>query len=257
MNSLSNFLSTIRSGRPAVGTGVALSDPTVTDLLSQVGYDFLFIDMEHNPFTLENVHAHLLTLSGTSTAALVRVPANSDLIVKPLLELVPVGLIFPMICTADQAAEVVAACKYPPVGKRGFGPRRGIGYGGKGLPEYLSDADNQTLVIIQIEHREGVENLDAILAVEGVDGVCIGPMDLTASLDCLGQFEHPRYLEALDEIIAKVKTAGLLLGVSTGFDAAGWIARGMQWISYSVDTNMLGDRSRQLLGQIRKIEVKR
>ena len=258
MNNLPHLLSLFQDGRLVVGTNASFSDPAISELFSQVGYDFVWIDMEHNPLTLETVHHHLLALGHGRTAGFVRVPTNDTLIVKPLLELVPAAIVFPMICTAQEAADAVAACKYPPIGRRGFGPRRGIGYGQKPLQEYLRDANEQTLVIIQIEHALGVENLDSILAVEGLDGVCIGPMDLSFSLGCLGCFDDPRYLQAVETIVQKVSATDLLLGVSTGYlsndGLAEWLARGIQWIGYSTDAVSLAAHSRQLLDQLRQAE---
>jgi 2-keto-3-deoxy-L-rhamnonate aldolase RhmA len=260
MNRASPFVSMIRGGRLAVGVDVTFDDPAVSDLMAALGYDFVWIDMEHNPLGLEAVHRHLLTLEGRRTAGLVRVRTNHPLVVKPLLELAPAGVVFPMIGTAEEAAEAVAACKYPPKGRRGFGPRRGIDYGEKNLDEYLRDADAQTLVIVQIESIQGVENLDAILAIEGIDSVCIGPMDLSASLGCLGRFDDSRYLQAVDRICQAVRAAGVLLGVSTGYlrdeEVIEWMDRGIQWISYSTDANNLAARSKLLLHQIRELQCR-
>ena len=145
-----------------------------------------------------------------------------------------------MIKTAEDVDLAVKSCKYPPKGSRGFGPKRGTLYGKIDTFSYLEHADDQTMVLIQIEHIDAVKNLDAILETPGLDGICVGPMDLSASLGCLGQMDHPDIIKAIDTITEKVAKTSVFYGVSCGYlgqDAKEWLDRGIQWISYSTDAH--------------------
>ena len=119
----------MRAGKLCVGTGLNLADPSVAELLASAGFDSVWIDMEHGPLGIETVLSHIMVLRGTDTAPLVRVPVNDLNVIKPVLDLAPAGLIVPQVRTVEAVEAAVAACKYPPVGQRGFGPRRALGYG--------------------------------------------------------------------------------------------------------------------------------
>ena len=238
MNMVQKFKQKIREGKVNTGVGVSLTDPTVCELFAEVGYDYVWIEMEHSTLTLETALNHIMVLNGTDTAALVRVPCCDMNVIKPVLDMSPAGIIVPQIQTAQEAADVVSACKYPPVGQRGFGPRRGMRYGAVSMADYLVSADKQTMVIVQIEHIKAVCDLDTILATPGLDGICIGPNDLSGSMGKLGQTSDPEVLEAIDTVIEKVKQTDLLLGVATGYSPetlAMWLNKGIQWICLNGD----------------------
>ena len=254
-NNIETFKDKMRDGQLCVGTDITFSDPAVGELLADVGYDFVWIDMEHNPLSLSDVAGHIMAVRGSGTAALVRVPWNDPILMKPILELAPAGIILPMVNTAEEAESAVKACKYPPNGARGFGPRRGNRYGNVDLATYIKEADKQTMVLIQIEHIEGVQNLDAIVATPGLDGICIGPMDLSASMGLLGQLEHPDVVAAIDTIAEKMRASDLFFGISCGYlgeAAAGWLEKGVQWISYSTDVEIMCSNSRRNLAEIKE-----
>ena len=140
--------------------------------------------------SIDGIKQHIMAVRGTDCAPFVRVPWNEHGIIKPILDLAPAGVIIPMINTADAARAAVAACKYPPRGNRGCGVRRGNRYGMMPWAEYVDHADREPLVILQIEHVEAVKNLDAILQVEGIDSICIGPTDLSGSMGKLNQHDE-------------------------------------------------------------------
>lgn len=255
INNVEKFKDTIRSGQLCVGIDITFSDSAVSELFAEVGYDFVWIDMEHNPLSLADVAGHIMAVSRSGTAALVRVPWNDPVLMKPILELAPAGIVLPMVNTAAEAAAAVSACKYPPNGTRGFGPRRGNRYGNVDLATYIKDADKQTMVLIQIEHIEGVRNLEAILATPGLDGICIGPMDLSASMGLLGQLDHPDVVAAIDTIAEKLRSTDLMFGFSCGYmgeAVEGWLKKGVQWISYSTDVEMLCSNGRRSLSEIKE-----
>ena len=174
INNIDRFKAKIARGELCVGTSITFTDPAISELVGDAGYDFTWIDMEHCPIDISTALNHVMAVRGTGAAPFVRVPAGDPIIIKPVLELHPAAIIAPQVQTVADVERVVAACKYPPVGIRGFGPRRGRGFGGQPYPEYLTDADEQIMVIVQIEHIDAVNALDEIVAVEGLDGLCVG-----------------------------------------------------------------------------------
>ena len=238
-----------------LGMPVSLSDPMVSEVVIEAGYDFIFIDMEHGPFTLQTALGHLIALRGSDTAAFIRVPWADPVQIKPIIELHPAGIIVPMVCTADDAATAVAACKYPPKGIRGFAPTRGVGYGALSTAEYLENADEQTLVIIQIEHIKAVENLDAILATPGIDTILIGPYDLSGSMGLLGQITHPKVVAVIEQIVARVVEVGMPIGFAgCPQDAmADWFQKGVSWFSLAGDSGLLYMGAKAQLDKVRSI----
>ena len=241
-NMSKEFKAKIRSGRLCVGCDITFTDFEISEIYASAGYDFIWIDMEHNPLSLKDVEGHIFAVQGTETAAIVRVPWNDPVLIKPVLEMAPAGVVIPMVKTAEEAELAVRSCKYPPRGIRGFGLKRGHLYGKYDIHSYIENADDHIMVLIQIEHIDAVNNLDGILATEGLDGICIGPMDLSASLGCLGQLDHPDLIKAIDIVTEKVSKTDVFYGVSCGYLGEGakeWLDRGVQWISYSTDADSL------------------
>ena len=250
MNNVDTFRKRIRDGKICVGTGITFSDPAVSELFAEAGYDFTWIDMEHAPLELSVVLGHVMALRGTQAAPFVRVRCNDVNVIKPVLDLAPAGIIIPLVNTAAEAEAAARACKYPPRGIRGYGPRRGQRFGMLSQPEYLAKADKQTLVIIQIEHIEAVKNLDAILAVSGIDAICLGPNDLSGSLGKLGQLQDAEVAGAIDTVIKKVRKTKILMGVSTGYNPKTfpvWIEKGIQWINLNADWVNMIDHSKMII----------
>lgn len=260
MNNIEKFKEKIRNGQVCVGTVVSSSDPVVSELLGEAGYDFTWIDMEHSPIDSQTALAHVMAVRGTDTAPFIRVPSNDPVTIKPVLELEPAGIIVPLIRTAEEVAQAVRACKYPPTGIRGYGPRRGIKFGGMDMQTYLQDANDRTMVFVQIEHIDAVNNLDAILATPGLDGVCLGPNDLSGSLGMLGQVTHPDVVKAIDTTIEKVRKTNLYLGVATGFrseTARLWIEKGIQWICLNGDYVNMYLYSKMVIDDVRVVQRER
>ena len=200
-------------------------------MAAEAGNDFIWIEMEHAHLDLPAVMGHILALRGTQAAPIVRVPWNDPVLLKPVLDMAPAGVVIPMIRSAAEARKAVSACRYPPEGRRGFGPIRNM-YGMESVEEYLGQADAQTMVFVQIEHADAVRDLDAILATPGLDGIVLGRMDLSGSMGKLGQQDDPELLEAIDTIFSKAGQAGLYIGVSIGYDpetVREWRAKGVSW----------------------------
>jgi 2-keto-3-deoxy-L-rhamnonate aldolase RhmA len=231
------FRQKLRGRDVCLGTCVTFTDPTITETLATV-LDFVWIDMEHNALSLEAVQGHIMATRGSQTTALVRVPWNDPVLIKPVLDIGAAGVIVPLIRTAEDAERAVAACKYPPEGVRGFGPRRASRYGTVGGPEYCRRANESIVVIVQIEHIEAVRNIHEILAVPGVTTIVIGSQDLAGSLGHIGQPRHPEVLAAIDIVIAAASKANMPLGMALGDTPAvlrEWRAKGVQWFAVGVD----------------------
>ncbi len=245
INNLEQFLATTRK-RTARGIVITLSDPAVSELAADAGYDFTWIDAEHAPFTIQEIHHHILAHRGTNCAPFVRVPWAEHGIIKPILDLAPAGVIIPMVNTPELAEAAVAACRYPPRGNRGCGVRRAVHYGSKPFADYLVESQHDPLVIVQIEHIDAVRNLDAILKVPGIGSVCIGPSDLSATMGKLGVADNEVEL-VIDEICRKTLAAGVMLG-AFGVPLARWQQRGVHWSAITSDAASIFSQAQELLG---------
>lgn len=235
------FRQKLRGPAPCLGTCVTFNDPTVTEALS-TALDFVWIDMEHNALTLEAVQGHIMATRGSETVPLVRVPWNDPVLIKPVLDIGAAGVIVPLVRTADDVRRAVAACKYPPDGIRGFGPRRPSRYGTVGGPDYCRKANDSILTIAQIELAEAVRNLDEILKVPGLTTVVIGAQDLAGSLGYMGQPSHPEVLGVIDGVIAKAAAADFPIGMALGDSPTAfgqWCAKGVRWFSVGADFLLL------------------
>jgi len=257
INNIDRFKAKIDRGELCVGTSITFTDPAISELVGDAGYDFTWIDMEHCPIDISTALNHVMAVRGTGAAPFVRVPAGDPIIIKPVLELHPAAIIAPQVQTVADVEKVVAACKYPPIGIRGFGPRRGRRFGGQPYPEYLVDADEQIMVIVQIEHINAVNALDEILAVEGLDGLCVGFNDLAGSMGLSGKVTDPKVIEVTEEVIRKTRQTDKTIGISMGYNREAvthWLDLGLQWISLGGDFNLLYAKAKETLDDVRAIE---
>ena len=241
MSAIREFRRKLAAGEPCVGPSITFSDPLISEALSPSA-DFLWIDTEHTPLGREAVVSHLLAAKACNTPALVRVPTSDRGNIKPLLDCGVDGIIVPQIRSANEAATVVDNCRYPPGGKRGFGPRRPMNYGRSTLSDYLRDVDRDLFVSVQIECVEALAEIDDIVAIDGLDSVVLGPMDLSGALGCLGQMEHPELIEAMETVIAAGQRTKLPVGIGMGADqdlARSWIAKGVSWVQLGCDFEYL------------------
>jgi 4-hydroxy-2-oxoheptanedioate aldolase len=246
------FKGKIQQGQVCIGTNVTLSDHSVAEALCQV-LDFLWIDMEHNPLSLKDVEGHIIATKGSDTAPLVRVPANDPNLIKQVLDIGAAGVIVPMIKSAEDVRLAVAACRYPPDGIRGYGPRRPSRYGASGGPSYCQVANQSVLCFVQIEHRDAVADLDAILAVHGLDGVVVGPMDLSGALGHMAEPGHPVVTAAIQDTLGRARQAGVMAGIAIGNDPAQarhWIDCGAQWVSLGCDYTFMLETAQRIRQQV-------
>ncbi|MCH8828775.1 MAG: 4-hydroxy-3-methylbut-2-en-1-yl diphosphate synthase [Planctomycetes bacterium] len=247
------FLQKLQSGRVCLGTAICLSDPTVVEALAP-DVDLFWIDTEHAPISLESLKSHLMAIKGTEAAALVRVPWNDPVLMKPVLDLGADGIIVPMVRTAGDVAAAVAACRYPPEGIRGFGPLRPLDYGRLDAAQFCRDSNEQLIIIVQIEHIEAVRNIDEILAVPGLTSIAFGPQDLSASMGHRTQPRHPEVLRAMETVIESAQRAGIPVGISVGADPeelCQWVDMGIQWLSMGVDVTLMLQALRDVTDRVR------
>ena len=245
----STFRQRLKDRELLIGTVVTLGIPEIAEVLSGAGFAWLFLDAEHGP--LDTLALQRLVIGAKATPCLVRLAASSELEVKKALDIGAAGVIAPQVNSAEQASQVVRWAKYAPLGTRGVGAARAHGYG-LALKEYLATANDRTVVVVQAEHRDAVNNIEAIAQVAGVDAVLVGPNDLSASLGHLGDLAHPDVAAAIDRVTEVCRRAGMPLGIF-GMNPAAvkpYLDRGYTLIACSVDTVLLGTAARDLLNDL-------
>ena len=206
----------LKAGEFIHGGHIFLPNPAMAEAMVCFGYEYLWIDGEHGSYDKGDLLAHITAVNGAGAGAFVRVTANELVMIKPVLEMGPDGIIVPMVNSTEDAAAFISACTYPPKGTRGFGPRRASRYGVLSDREYLNSIDGSLVKIIQIEHKKGVENIDSILDVPGIDAVVVGPYDLSGSMNILGQIQHPDMNAACRHIMERCKAHHVPCGPSIG-----------------------------------------
>jgi 4-hydroxy-2-oxoheptanedioate aldolase len=239
----------LKAGKPVIGAWLSLTDPVAAEILSRVGFDFLIIDTEHGAWDLVNLQTALMGFNGTDTTPIVRVAWNDHVRIKQALDMGVEGILAPMVRTADECRSLVRACRYPPQGARGFGPRRASNYY-RNLDDYVAAANEAIFVMPQIEDVATVDALDEFLAVPGIDAVAIGPNDLSGTTGFFRQHDHPANAGAIDTIMARAKAAGIPVctGVTSRPDQQrDLIARGVLVLTVTTDVELLaGGAARSL-----------
>jgi len=259
---VNRFKQALAAGQPQIGLWAALASPYSTELLAGVGYDWLLIDGEHAPNDLRSTLAQLQAVGSAQQAfgdqrshPVVRVPvATGDVgvaLIKQVLDLGAQTLLAPMIDTPEQAALVVAATRYAPQGIRGMGSALARASRWQAHGQYVHEAGEQIGVLVQAETALAMRNLDAIAATPGVDGVFIGPADLSASMGHPGNAGHPDVQAAIADGIARIRAAGKAPGILATTEAAArhWLAAGALFVAVGADTMLLDAAARQLLAR--------
>ncbi len=231
----------IKAGEACYGMLHELAHPQVAEMIGLAGYDFIVIDGEHGPGGMREHLQCLQAVAATPASAILRVSSNDEVALKRALDLGAEGVLIPDIRTVSQAREAVAACFYPPRGKRGFSAAtaRASDYG-LNVPQYIADDAAELLVCLMIESVEGVKNVAEIAAVDGVDVIQLGPFDLTYDMGIPGQFEHPDFIQALANIESATLAAGKMLGGMPlpGLPIASVLQRGYRFITIGADVPM-------------------
>ncbi|WP_010111164.1 4-hydroxy-2-oxoheptanedioate aldolase [Acinetobacter sp. P8-3-8] len=236
-----------------IGMWVGLADGYCAEIAANAGFDWLLIDGEHAPNDLRTILHQLQSIAAYPSQAAVR-PVTGDVgLIKQLLDIGAQTLLIPMIETAEQAELMVKATRYPPEGIRGVGSALARASRWNSLSNYLNEADEQICVLVQIESKKGLENIDAILAVEGIDGVFIGPADLSAALGHRGNPGHPEVQEIIVSSIKKIRQAGKAAGILSADEklAKHYLSLGTEFVAVGVDSSLLMKSMSQLLGKFK------
>ena len=222
--------------QPKRGTFLGLGSPHAVRVAAQLGFDWVLIDLEHGLGTEATLPALLAPLEGTPCSPIVRVVWNDQNSIKRALDLGAVGVMVPYVSNAEEASAAVSYTRYPPDGVRGVASTTSANAFGISTAEYLKVASDRVLTVVQIETREGVENADAIAAVDGVDVLFVGPLDLSYNLGCPNQFDHPDELAAFDAVIAACRNHGKAAGILSKVDtAAEHSGRGFTFVAVGSD----------------------
>ena len=248
----SSFRTRLRSGERLIAPLVTLNSPAAAELLAEVGFDWLFIDAEHS--SLDTAQMQALMQAAAPVPCVVRLSASDEMHVKRALDIGAAGIIAPQVNSVEHAQRIVQYAKYAPVGQRGMGIARAHRYGLR-VREYLQNANDDTAVIVQAEHRDAVAHIEEIVRVAGIDGVLIGPYDLSASLGRPGAVDHPDVREAIARVRTACDGANIPIGIFglTADAVKSYIEDGFTMIVVGVDTVLLANASSTLLTAVRAI----
>jgi len=202
----------LAAGKVVLGAQLRFGSPAIAELFGHAGFDYVVFDSEHAPQTPIGIQQQIQALAATPATPIVRMLKNDPDLMRPYLDMGAGGVLVPFVNTADEARLGARALRYPPVGTRGYGPARAAKYGFD--PDYYKTADENMVYLPIIEDVEAVRNIDALLAVEGVDSFIIGPVDLSISLGIPMQFEHARFQEAFRTVLRAGQAAGKPLGTA-------------------------------------------
>jgi 2-dehydro-3-deoxyglucarate aldolase len=237
----------LKNNELTIGSWLTIPHQSVVEIMATAGFEWLTLDLEHAAIDISQAMNMIALIQGKGMKALVRVSKNEEVIIKRMLDAGADGIIVPTVKTAEEARQAVDFVKYPPVGKRGVGLNRAQNYG-IGFEEYKDWLKNECVVIVQIEHIDSVTNLNEILATDGVDGIIVGPYDLSASMGMPGNYEHPDVLEALKTVekvtLASGKPLGFHVIQSDHIKTFEKYQIGYRFLAFSIDFFFLGDKAR-------------
>lgn len=254
-NIFTSFAASLRAGNPALAAFVGFADPVVTEALMRDGFDTAILDMQHGMHTTQSVILAVGTAAAAGKPVFVRPPVGDFAFASRALDAGAVGIVAPMVNSVEDARRLAAACKYPPLGERSWGPYRASGMTGLQMGDYLKAANGITLALAMVETRQALDALDDILSVPGIDGVFVGPSDLSIALSNgahVDQFARD-VDEALTHVAARCKAHGKIAScfAMTGKRAAEMIERGFQMSSIATDQVLLRNAAKAELAAAR------
>lgn len=252
-NPRNHFKAALKAGEVQIGLWLGLADAYCAELLAGTGFDWLLIDGEHAPNELQGMLAQLQAIAPYPSHPIVRPVWNDPVRIKQILDIGAQTLLLPMVQSAAEAEQAVAATRYPPHGIRGVGSALARASRWNRIPDYLHACEQEICVLVQIETRAGLAALDAIAATEGVDGVFIGPADLSADMSYLGQPTHPAVQAAIEDAIRRIRAHGKAPGILMADEklARHYIAQGAQFVAVGVDTTLLARSAEALAARYR------
>src|SRR5438270_13305289 len=234
------FKHALKAGKPQIGLWSSLSSSYTVEVIAGAGFDWLLLDMEHSPSDLENLLSQLQAAAPYPSHAVVRVPWNDMVAMKRVLDVGAQSLLVPYVSSATEAGAAVSYTRYPPKGVRGVaGTTRATRFGR--IKDYARRAHEEICLLVQVENQAGLEAIEAICGIEGVDGVFIGPADLHASLGHTGEIANPKVKPLIDEAIRRIRNAGKAPGILTPneADARHWLECGALFVAVGADGGIL------------------
>ena len=247
----------LKNKQPSIGTWMTIAHPSIAEILAMAGYEWVVIDTEHSAVDVSQVFGLLIAVEQRGAVPLVRLAGIDPIQAKAVLDSGAAGVIVPMVNTKADAELVVSMTKFPPMGKRGVGLARAQGYG-LDFDDYVKRNNADSLVIVQIEHIDAVNNIEEILSVPGIDGTFIGPYDLSLSLGVPGQLSHPLVTEAKEKVLKAALKHGLVAGThivqpaTAASECEIAVKEGYTFIAVGADNLFLRDGAKNLYSDIRK-----
>ncbi len=250
-----NLRDKLRNNKLTIGSWITIEHTSVAEIMAGAGFDWLTVDMEHSAIELAQAQSLIQVIGLSGVVPLVRVGNNDKNLIKRVMDAGAHGVIVPMVNTKEDAMNAVSAVKYPPLGTRGVGLARAQGYG-VSFEKYRDWVKKNSVVIAQIEHIDAVENLEEILDVAGVDGIMVGPYDLSGSIGKPGKFDDPQVKAALSRVLKvcgrKRKTAGFHVIPPNSGKLNEKIRDGYRFLAFSLDTLFLGRTCHGLMEKIKR-----
>ena len=242
------FKRALREGRTQIGMWLALASPYTAEICATAGFDWLLIDGEHAPNDVRSILAQLQALAPYPVSPVVRPVTGEVALIKQLLDIGAQTLLVPMVESADQARQLVAAVRYPPRGVRGIGSSISRASRWQAIPDYLATGDDEICLLVQVESKTGLDNLEAIANVEGVDGVFLGPSDLSASFGHRGNPGHPEIVGSIERAIATILAHGKAAGILTPDErlARRYLELGARFVAVGAEVTLLATAVRAL-----------
>jgi 4-hydroxy-2-oxoheptanedioate aldolase len=246
------FKQAIRAGKPQIGLWGSIPSNYSAEVVAGAGFDWFLIDTEHTPADIETVLRQLQAISAYPTTPIVRVPWNDMVTIKRILDLGVQTLLIPQVTTVEEAKNAVAFAQYPAAGMRGVaGTTRATGFGR--IKDYFKNADAEICILIQLETETALKNLEAVAAIDGVDGIFIGPADLHASVGYLGEVAHEKVMPMIDQAITRIVKTGKAAGILTSSEenARRWLKLGATFVAVGSDVGVLARGADALVAKFR------
>ena len=253
------FREALASGKKLLGTHVFLTDYRTCEMIGKLGFDYIWIDMEHAPTDFHTVKQHMIgTRAGGNAATLVRVTWNDIPSIKRVIEMGPDAIVVPMVNSAEEARRAIDTCIYPPEGKRGFGPSRAVAYGLDDVNEYIEKGHKEMVRLVMIESEDAVNDLEEMCTIPYLDGFIIGPMDMSGSVGELGHALTGKRTNELIDRAVKIahengKPIGLSIGTTKPDELAHWINKGLDFISSSSDISSVITGAQNVLNTLQSL----
>jgi len=248
-----SFKAAMAAGETRIGCWVGLADGYAAEIAGEAGFDWLLIDGEHAPNDLRSMREQLSALGRSASHPVIRVPVGEVWMIKQVLDIGAQTVLVPMVESGAQAALLARAMRYPPDGIRGVGAALARASRFSGIADYTQHADDEVCLLLQVENRAGMAALDDILAVDGVDGVFIGPADLAADMGFRGRADAPEVVQVIGDAIRRIRAAGKAAGILATNEAQArhWIDTGANFVAVGIDVLVLANGLRALAAKFR------